>query len=525
MIIELGKIDILSELLKKISKNYSNEISQFYEKFYSYTIDLINHKNIDFDKQISNADEDLQVLINSINSALNTTGIPITELSNQVILKKLFNDAFNAGETNFKNLFDKVGKDFINRHLFKSILEYLLDIDTIKIKNLDLFDLLPLNFKYKLDELKRNLSISDNDRQKIKSLVSTINNYFDTTTLKFKNNRVINSEEGMNILRKLQEAKEKNLQVLKDPNQHTLPNNTINIQEEVQEVKQSSYFDFFGNFPLLDSQKIQNIKVDVKQFSEIVSNMDLLMDLENLFYYISISKMLGLNNLIPHKRVIAILKNFVRGSIFSSGMYHISNPMSNFYGLCILSELNILKEDKVDFVDFLDIEMFLESEIKNFNPSKFFLNYYSLLSLKILEKYDLTVMDKSNLLNLQMSLDFSNIDPKDLPRDILCHITLVKLMKKDFRFNSDFLELNFDDLLSPNGLINNNVTDSARILLIFDVLNQKDNGLIKKLMNSVLSNFQAFFETYPQFNWKSDIISLKIELRMLFWICLALLRY
>ena len=249
------------------------------------------------------------------------------------------------------------------------------------------------------------------------------------------------------------------------------------------------------------------------------------MDLENLFYYISISKMLGLNNLIPHKRVIAILKNFVRGSIFSSGMYHISNPMSNFYGLCILSELNILKEDKVDFVDFLDIEMFLESEIKNFNPSKFFLNYYSFLSLKILEKHDLTIMDKSNLLNLQMSLDFSNIDPKDLPRDILCHITLVKLMKKDFRFNSDFLELNFDDLLSPNGLINNNVTDSARILLIFDVLNQKDNGLIKKLMNSVLSNFQAFFETYPQFNWKSDIISLKIELRMLFWICLALLRY
>jgi hypothetical protein len=518
-------MDILSDLLNKMSKNFSNDILQFYEQFYSYTLDLMNNKNIDFNKQISEVDEDLQVLINSINSALNTTGIPITELSNHALLKNLFKDAFIAGETNFKNLFDKVGKGFINKHLFKSILEYVLDIDTIKIENLDLFDLLPVNFKHKLDELKKNLTISDNDRQKIKSLFSTINKDFDTTTLKFKNNRVNNSEEGMDILKKLQEAKENNIQVLKDPNQHGLPSNTVKIHDEVQNVKQSSYFDFFGNFPLLDSQKIQNIKVDVKNFSEIVFNMDLLMDLENLFYFISISKMLGLNNLIQQKRIIIILKNFVRGSIFSSGMYHISNPISNFYGLCILSELDILQEDMVNFVDFIDIEMFLESEIKIFNPSKFFLNFYSFLSLKILERHGMTVVDKSDLLNLQLSLDFSNINPEDLPRDLLCHLTLIKLIKKDFKFNHDFTDLNFNDLLSSNDLINGNITDSARVLLIFDILNRKDNTLIKRLDNAILSNLQAFSGTYPQLNWKSDILALKTELRMLFWSCLALLRY
>ena len=175
-------MDILSELLNNISTNFTNEIFQFYERFYSYTLDLINHKNIDFDKEIVKGDKEISILINSINSALNTTGIPITELSNQATLKDSFRDAFNAGESNFKNLFDKAGRDFINRHLFKSILEYLLDIDSIKIENLDLFDLLPLNFKDKLDEFKKNLSISDDDKRKMKSLISTITNNFDVST-------------------------------------------------------------------------------------------------------------------------------------------------------------------------------------------------------------------------------------------------------------------------------------------------------------------------------------------------------
>ena len=206
-------------------------------------------------------------------------------------------------------------------------------------------------------------------------------------------------------------------------------------------------------------------------------------------------------------------------------MYHISNPVSNFYGLCILSELNILDEGKIEFVDFLDVEMFLESEIKNFIPSKFFLNFYTFLSLKILENHDFTILNKSNLLHLQSSLNFSNVDPKELPLEILCHLTLIKLMKGDFKIDKDFLNLNFNNLLSPNGLINNNITDSVRVLLIFDLLDWMHDDLPTKLMNAILSNFQAFFEIYPQFDWKSDILALKTELRMLFWFCLALLRF
>ena len=518
-------MDILSELLNNISTNFTNEIFQFYERFYSYTLDLINHKNIDFDKEIVKGDKEISILINSINSALNTTGIPITELSNQATLKDSFRDAFNAGESNFKNLFDKAGRDFINRHLFKSILEYLLDIDSIKIENLDLFDLLPLNFKDKLDEFKKNLSISDDDKRKMKSLISTITNNFDVSTLKFTHVQANESEVGTEILQKLHEAKERNIQTLKNPQMQKIPIATFASQETIPDIEKSFYFDYFGNFPSLNSKKAQSIKIDLNQFSEIVSNMDLFMDLENLFYFISILKMYGLKDLLGYEKTITILRNFIKGSIFSSGMYHISNPISNFYGLSILSELNILKEENSDLVDFLDIEMFLESEIKNFIPSKFLLNYYTLLSLKILERHNITIMDKSRLLNSQLSLNFSNIDPKDLPRDILYHLTLIKLIDKNYQINNGFLNYNFDGLLSPNGLINNNVTDSSRVLLILDLVNQKDKDFSKRLINSILSNFEAFFEIYPQFNWKTDIVALKTELRLLFWFSLAMLRY
>ena len=297
-------MDILSELLNKISENFENEILQFYERFYSYTLDLIKHKNIDFTKQIRNDDEDIQVLIKSINSALNTTGIPITELSNQEILKGLFKDALNDGNSNFQHLFDKVGKDFINKHLFRSILEYLIDIDTIKIENLDLFDLLPSNFKYKLDEFKRSLSISDNDKKRMKSLISTINSKFNASALKFKYESINNSDDGTIILKKLQEAKENNIQALKNPQFREQFTESVDTQEVSKSKKEFFYFNHFGNFPLLDYKKIQSINVDIDQFSKIITNIDLLMDLENLFYFTSISKMLGLNNLIQPEKFI-----------------------------------------------------------------------------------------------------------------------------------------------------------------------------------------------------------------------------
>ena len=41
----------------------------------------------------------------------------------------------------------------------------------------------------------------------------------------------------------------------------------------------------------------------------------------------------------------------------------------------------------------------------------------------------------------------------------------------------------------------------------------------------MLSDFQGFIEEYPEFKWNSDKLALKVELRMLFWLLIALSRY
>lgn len=516
----------LQELLNKISRNLSTEIVQFYDKFHLYTFDLLSHKNIDLNEPIVQGSEGTTILINSINAALNTTGIPITELSNQEVLTDLLKDALIVGESTYKTLFDNVGKKFINSYLFKIILEYIIDLDITKIGNLDLFDILPPGFKSKLNTFKGKISLSDYERQKMKSSILTLNNDFDASKLKFKHERSNETDEGFSILKKLQEAKEKNIQVLGKSYQAKKLDTEILTDEKIEpDSKKFYYFDYFGNSPVLGSDKLDQIKINLDRFNSIKSHIDLLMDLENLFYYISISKMLGLKTPISTETIIAIMKNFVKGSTFSSSKYHMSNPTSNFYGLSILSELNILKESKIDFVDFLDIEMFLESEIKHFIPSKSYLNYYTLLSLNLLEKSGISIMDKSDLLELQLNLNLSSIDLKSLPGELLYHITLIKLISREYEFNGKFYNFDFERLISPNGLINENITDSARVLLIFDLLNQREQFSTTNLLNSMLSNYEAFIEDFPQFNWRSDKLALKTELRMLFWLLITLLRY
>ena len=515
---------LFNELLNKVSKELSKQIIQFYDKFYSYTLDLLSHKNIDLTKMVSKDDDEINILLNSINSALNTTGIPIIELSNHELLDDLFKDAILEGEMDYKTLFENVGKKFINRHLLQIILEYLIDYDSLKIENLDLFDLLPPFFKLKLDVLKRDLNYSFAEKEKMKSLISNIHHHFDASMLKFKKNQTIENDEEINILKKLQEAKERNLEVLGQQEQNYDAELLINKKQD-KEPRLIHYFEYFGSFPVLEADKLKLINIDIDNFRNIASNLDIFMDLENLFYYISTSKILGLENIFKVENVIAIMKNFIKGNVFSSSIYHMPNPMSNFYGLSILSELKMLKENHVDFVDFLDIEMFLESEIKHYFPSKLSLNYYTFLSLKLLENSGITIIDKENLLEPQLTLDFSDIDSKSLPRDILYHLTLIKLINKDHIFNDNTLNLDFKNLLSPNSLINDNLTDSARALLIYDIINQKEQSLINNLINAMLSNYQGFIEVYPQFNWMSDKLALKTELRMLFWLLVSLLRY
>ncbi|MFW9948487.1 MAG: hypothetical protein ACFFDX_16800, partial [Candidatus Odinarchaeota archaeon] len=214
---------------------------------------------------------------------------------------------------------------------------------------------------------------------------------------------------------------------------------------------------------------------------------------------------------------------------FSTGKYHKPNPISNFFGLCILSELGSINQTEV--IDPLDIEMFLENELKNFLPEKTSLNFFTLLSLKILERNGGIIVDKSNLIKPSIEFNLINLERKNFPADMLYHIGLLKMIDKDINLNAFKNPYNTEikKLISPTGFINNNLTDTARALLIYDLLELRTDefATINTLLNNVISCFN-FFEKADfkeDFNWMNNKLAFKVELRMLFWTLLAFLQF
>jgi len=81
----------------------------------------------------------------------------------------------------------------------------------------------------------------------------------------------------------------------------------------------------------------------------------------------------------------------------------------------------------------------------------------------------------------------------------------------------------------PNGSVNGNTTDTARTLLTLVLLGStgKEIGIIPHLLKFLNQNLKFFTENedFSDFNWNHNKIAFKIELRMLFWMLLALSQY
>ena len=84
-------------------------------------------------------------------------------------------------------------------------------------------------------------------------------------------------------------------------------------------------------------------------------------------------------------------------------------------------------------------------------------------------------------------------------------------------------------LKMPNCSIGNSITDSARVLLILDLLNLRESEpeLCRNLLNYILNKTIFFDEKNLNngFNWRNDKLGYKIELKMLFWALLASCQY
>lgn len=227
--------------------------------------------------------------------------------------------------------------------------------------------------------------------------------------------------------------------------------------------------------------------------------------------------------------ILEIVKKYINGRMFSSSREAKPDPINIFFGLIIFSELNLL--NNADIIDLLAIEMFLESELKNFTPEKLSLNFYTLFSLRLLEKSGTIIMDKKDLLNPILNLNLHNLEDYKPSTDIYYKLTLLKLI--DRRINlQQFKPLYIDELknlIKPNGSINDVITDSAKVLLIFNLLELKEqeleycNRLLHFITNS--TSFFSLEQINKDFNWRNDRLGYKVELRMLFWTLLASSQY
>ena len=339
------------------------------------------------------------------------------------------------------------------------------------------------------------------------------------------------------ILSQLQKAKEDTIATLKIAKKDLKTNliehydkiNQISLKDLENNKENAIYLGFFGNFVPIDPEIINKFKIDTKSLINSRVNNSAFMDLENLFYFISILKMLNLDIPFTTNEALGFLNNNVNGNIFSSSRDKIPDIKSIFYGLMIYYELNL--SNNTENIDFSKIEKFIKLNLKNFIPEKLELNLYSLLCLKLMEKYHLKGEDINISLNPILNLKISNLKDYSPIQDIYNHLIIIRLLDNEAnikRFQKAYSN-EIKKLSSSIGSINNIITESAKALLIIDLLNLKEEEteLCSNLLNYITKSTTFFNLTNLNngFNWQNNQLGYKIELKMLFWALLAILRY
>ncbi|MFX1553536.1 MAG: hypothetical protein ACFFBV_06380 [Promethearchaeota archaeon] len=533
--------DILTDFLATLR----NEILDYYEKSYSYLKDLIAYKKIDLNKKTQKESKkhlksSLDKMLKAIKTGLNTIGVPIDILNEN---QNNFINSLSKDTTEYQNYnsyFEVYLKNNVNKILFEILFEYLLDIDTKKLENVNLFELIPPNFISKLNEFKKKYFSVPNNKEMFKQL--NYDNYINFTDLTIESKKKISE---LNILTELREAKQDIIETLKTPKKDLLKSSIVDLDRELIskeiasqtkiipqkgeqapiETETDTFLDYFGQFTPIQTSISDQFKIDkVNLINSKVVNQNFF-DLENLYFFVSILKMLNIEFPFTNTEIFEILKNFVFGKIFSSSKVNMPDPKNIFFGLAILSELDLL--NNTDLIDLPVIENFLKSNLEYFIPEKLELNLYSLLSLKLIAKKQKVTLDKNSILKIIFSLNLLKLDKFNPPLDIYNHLTSIKLLKKEanlIEFKTTYIK-EIKKLITPNNSVGDLITESAQVLLILDLLNLKEEEpeLCSNLLNFII-NSTSFFSMENldnDFNWRKDILGYKIELKMLYWALLA----
>ena len=520
------------------------DILDYYQNSYSYLKDLIIYKKIDLDKKTETEREknlisNLRKMLKAIKTGLNTIGVSMDKLNES---EKDFLESLKKDKTeiqDYDSYFQIYLTNYVNKILFNILIDYLLELDVKKLENANLFDLLPPYFISKLDEFKKKYSNVPEIMNMFKQ--QNLDNYINYTNLSIK------SEETteLDILKQLREAKQDIIETLKSPKKELIKSSMENIEstlmskEQIPSIKpidqidqdlyvkleNGTFFDYFGQFSPISTSIINRFKIEkVNLINLKVLNPDFF-DLENLYYYTSILKMLNLEFPFTYIELLEIIKNFINGRVFSSSKEEVPDLKNMFYGLALFSELNLL--NNTDLVDFQEIEYFLKSEIENFIPEKLELILYSILCLSFLAKNRKIALKRNLILDFLLKINLFNLENFKPILDIYNHLALLKLLDKNTslkQFETPYIN-EIKKLMVPNGSINDLITESARALLIFDLFKLKDQepDICNKLLNYILSTTDFFnIENLDQnFNWRDDKLGFKIELEILYWALLA----
>ncbi len=562
------------------------QILEYYEKTYKYIKDLLVYKEVELNATIIDKHHDeiirmVDLMIKVTRVSLKTIGVPENRIKEH---ERQLNEIPNrAGEEyiSVEDYFNDI-KIILNKFLFTSVVDFLLDIDKNQLNTAELFGLLPNQFKEMINQYKALNIIDENVKNEILRNIQNIDQVIDLSIMGYKDiheiskpvqekkvprkefnfkneleefkkdiseiisphlgtggERIVQSPQENFFLFKETKSEEKTRELEREP---IKPIKFGQAREELYPVKHvkltnisetiDSFLDYYGKFPKIEPNIIQSLSINsVNLINSRVANPNDFLDLETLFYYIAILKMIGIGFPFSSIEIIEVAKNYINDNIFSSSKMDPSTPLQILHGIALFSELELLNRN--DIIDIQKIRNTLMLEFEKFIPENLSQYFYSMVALKILERRGLEIPYMNGIIDRVIQQNLLDLTDYDPVTDIFNQLALIKFFKKQGKsipshFKDDYIK-ELKSLMQKNDSINGLITDSAKMLLIIDMLDlkEREKTTCGKIITYIKKN-AIFFDSRTlneDFNWKKHKLAYVLELRMLFWTLLACSQY
>lgn len=344
------------------------------------------------------------------------------------------------------------------------------------------------------------------------------------------------NSDKFDIINQLKQDIKSNLESLKKDISVSLESSKTKISkisniEEILKKSSKSFLDYFGSFPSLTPEMKNKVSIEKPNLISSITSYYKELDLEMLFLYVSILKMLEVNlvdNFLNH--AFEVLKKHVNNAVFTASTTNVPDPQNTFYGLAILSEIG--KLSTTEFIDLQQIVSYLQKELTYFNPNALYNNYFLLQSINLLKRKGIQVsgLDEITLQEF-FTLDLSKLKNFNAITDTFYFTASLKLLNEDQHLQEIKAKhiQTIKDFISNIAMEHLTLTEISQLLLIIDLLNlkQSEDELIQDLAKRVhtTTNFFNADGANSDFYWKNDTTAYLIELSMLFWTLLAIYQY